>query len=290
MRASIAARPPRGRCSRTTQLRRTRCSRLLSYGRSPSRPLAATAAAAHHSVRSAPDFGPNVKIIDPSMSTAQIKAIVDPIAAQQVPTSSGRSTRSCSSRARTLRRRRSSSTSADLDGRPDARPLDPDRPVLHREAGRQRPVDQQRAGARAEPDLHAGPLRHRPDDQGEARRHDRTPAWAWRHTSRASRSRGSSSTQARRHRRSRCRSTDPGDPVALHDLLLPHRRPACRQGDERTGRRPVTTRSSTHLGVARGSRQRSRLDIEHVLSDTGAADNNPATVPVLHFAVLLRGG
>jgi hypothetical protein len=32
-----------------------------------------------------PDFGPNVKIFDPSMSTSQIKATVDAIAAQQVP-------------------------------------------------------------------------------------------------------------------------------------------------------------------------------------------------------------
>src|SRR3954464_1565952 len=32
----------------------------------------------------APDFGPNVKIFDPSMSTAQIKAVVDQIATQQV--------------------------------------------------------------------------------------------------------------------------------------------------------------------------------------------------------------
>ena len=32
----------------------------------------------------APDFGPNVKIFDPSMSTSQIKATVDAIAAQQV--------------------------------------------------------------------------------------------------------------------------------------------------------------------------------------------------------------
>jgi len=46
--------------------------------------VAATAGAAHRSVTSAPDFGPNVKIIDPSMSTAQIRAIVDPIAAQQL--------------------------------------------------------------------------------------------------------------------------------------------------------------------------------------------------------------
>jgi hypothetical protein len=33
----------------------------------------------------AADLGPNVKVLDPSMSTAQIKAIVDPIADQQVP-------------------------------------------------------------------------------------------------------------------------------------------------------------------------------------------------------------
>jgi hypothetical protein len=31
-----------------------------------------------------PDFGPNVKIFDPSMSTSQIKAVVDDVAAQQV--------------------------------------------------------------------------------------------------------------------------------------------------------------------------------------------------------------
>jgi hypothetical protein len=34
---------------------------------------------------STPDFGPNVKIFDPSMSTAQIRATVDALAAQQVP-------------------------------------------------------------------------------------------------------------------------------------------------------------------------------------------------------------
>jgi hypothetical protein len=36
-----------------------------------------------------PDFGPNVKIFDPSMSTSEIKAAVDAIAAQQVPTQFG---------------------------------------------------------------------------------------------------------------------------------------------------------------------------------------------------------
>ena len=64
----------------------------------------------------------------------------------------------------------------DVGERPDARPLDPDRGLLHREADRQRPVDQQRALARQEPDLHAGRLRRRQDDQGEARRHDRARA------------------------------------------------------------------------------------------------------------------
>ena len=36
-----------------------------------------------------PDFGPNVKIFDPSMSTSEIKAAVDAIAAQQVPNQFG---------------------------------------------------------------------------------------------------------------------------------------------------------------------------------------------------------
>ena len=51
--------------------------------------VAATAGASQHTAASAPDFGPNVKIIDPSMTTAQIKAIVDPIAAQQIPNEFG---------------------------------------------------------------------------------------------------------------------------------------------------------------------------------------------------------
>ncbi|MDQ1455149.1 MAG: hypothetical protein QOH28_769 [Actinomycetota bacterium] len=48
--------------------------------------VAGAAGASAHSLRmtaAVPDFGPNVKILDPSMTTAQIKAIVDPIAAQQ---------------------------------------------------------------------------------------------------------------------------------------------------------------------------------------------------------------
>jgi hypothetical protein len=46
-------------------------------------------ATASRSTASAPDFGPNVLIFDPSMSTAQIKAQVDPIAAQQVDSEFG---------------------------------------------------------------------------------------------------------------------------------------------------------------------------------------------------------
>jgi hypothetical protein len=47
--------------------------------------LAAGAGASQHAAAALPDFGPNVKIFDPSMSTAQIKAVVDQVAAQQVP-------------------------------------------------------------------------------------------------------------------------------------------------------------------------------------------------------------
>ena len=49
--------------------------------------VAGAAGATPHSLRTAaavPDFGPNVKIFDPSMSTSTIKATVDAIAAQQV--------------------------------------------------------------------------------------------------------------------------------------------------------------------------------------------------------------
>jgi hypothetical protein len=50
--------------------------------------LSGTAAAAARPA-TAPDFGPNVKVFDPSMSTTQIKATVDAIAAQQVPAQFG---------------------------------------------------------------------------------------------------------------------------------------------------------------------------------------------------------
>jgi hypothetical protein len=52
---------------------------LALTGAAAASPGAARAAAA------VPDFGPNVKIFDPSMSTSAIKAAVDAIAAQQVP-------------------------------------------------------------------------------------------------------------------------------------------------------------------------------------------------------------
>jgi hypothetical protein len=45
--------------------------------------VAGAAAASRHAV-AAPDFGPNVKIFDPSMPTSEIKAAVDAIASQQV--------------------------------------------------------------------------------------------------------------------------------------------------------------------------------------------------------------
>jgi hypothetical protein len=51
--------------------------------------LAFPGAGATRSAPATPDFGPNVKIFDPSMSPAAIKAIVDPIAAQQVPNQFG---------------------------------------------------------------------------------------------------------------------------------------------------------------------------------------------------------
>jgi hypothetical protein len=46
----------------------------------------AAAAASHHlgKASASPDFGPNVKIFDPSMSTSQIKAAIDSISAQQL--------------------------------------------------------------------------------------------------------------------------------------------------------------------------------------------------------------
>src|SRR3954464_4921475 len=53
------------------------------------------AGAASQSAVATPDLGPNVKIIDSSMSTAQIKAIVDPIAAAQVSNQFGTRRAAC---------------------------------------------------------------------------------------------------------------------------------------------------------------------------------------------------
>jgi len=47
------------------------------------------AGAASRQAAAAPDFGPNVKIFDPSMSTAQIQSVVDPIYTQQVDSEFG---------------------------------------------------------------------------------------------------------------------------------------------------------------------------------------------------------
>src|SRR5205823_8596018 len=48
-----------------------------------------TAAAAPSPAGGPPDFGPNVKVFDPSMPTSQIQATVDAIAAQQVDNEMG---------------------------------------------------------------------------------------------------------------------------------------------------------------------------------------------------------
>jgi hypothetical protein len=54
-----------------------------------STPEVAVAASTDPNSVSGPDFGPNVIVINPSMSTSQIHAIVDPIANQQVPNQFG---------------------------------------------------------------------------------------------------------------------------------------------------------------------------------------------------------
>jgi hypothetical protein len=51
--------------------------------------VAAALALAGHASAATPDFGPNVKIFDPSMSTAQIQSVVDSIYAQQVDSEFG---------------------------------------------------------------------------------------------------------------------------------------------------------------------------------------------------------
>src|SRR5262249_26142537 len=51
--------------------------------------VSGTAAGSGRAHTAVPDFGPNVKIFDPSMSTAEIKAAVDAVAARQVPNQFG---------------------------------------------------------------------------------------------------------------------------------------------------------------------------------------------------------
>ena len=51
--------------------------------------ISGAAAASNSRHVAVPDFGPNVKIFDPSMSTADIKAAVDAVAARQVPSQFG---------------------------------------------------------------------------------------------------------------------------------------------------------------------------------------------------------
>jgi hypothetical protein len=78
----MASRPPQGRSSR--QARRGAVAIALM---ACALAISGVAAASRHAVTTSadtPDFGPNVKIFDPSMSRAQIQASVDAISAQQV--------------------------------------------------------------------------------------------------------------------------------------------------------------------------------------------------------------
>jgi hypothetical protein len=72
----------------THRTSRGRLARLLAFatvalGAVVALSAGSAGAAARH-VAATPDFGPNVKIFDPSMTTAQIKAVTDPIYAQQI--------------------------------------------------------------------------------------------------------------------------------------------------------------------------------------------------------------
>jgi hypothetical protein len=78
----MASRPPQGRSSRRAR-RGVVAIALMACALA----ISGAAAASRHAVTTSadtPDFGPNVKIFDPSMSRAQIQASVDAISAQQV--------------------------------------------------------------------------------------------------------------------------------------------------------------------------------------------------------------
>ena len=103
--------------------------------------------------------------------------------------------------------RSSNSSGTTWAERPDAGPLDPDRELLRGQARPTASTINDALLAGQEPALHAGHLRRRPDDRGQARRTPSCSASAWRRSTRAngvvaddgrrrpaSRSPGSSST------------------------------------------------------------------------------------------------
>ena len=76
----MASRPPQGRGARLT--RRTALTAVVATAALLT--VTGVAAASHRVAAAAPDFGPNVKIFDPSTPTADIRAAFNTIANQQV--------------------------------------------------------------------------------------------------------------------------------------------------------------------------------------------------------------